>query len=93
MMDALSPDVARMERSEIREDNLTVPLPDSGLRPASGRHAAPPLWTRGELALFHPYLHDNWADEFVTLARDDEVWGFGDMLSTNGQGITTCKAR
>ena len=80
MMDALSPDVARMERSEIREDT-------------SPTSPAPPLWTRGELALFHPYLHDDWADEFVTLACDDEVWGFGDMLLTNGQGITACKAR
>ncbi len=69
-----------MARSEIREDAR----PDS---------TTPPLWARGELALFHPYLHDDWADEFVTLACDDEVWGFGDMLSTNGQGITACKAR
>jgi hypothetical protein len=87
-------DAARMPHGAIREDS---PM-DASLRPASGRRgattAAPPtLWTRGELALFHPYYHDDWADEFATLACDDEVWGFGDTLSTQGQGVAAWKTR
>ncbi|MBK6744762.1 MAG: hypothetical protein IPG66_18140 [Hydrogenophilales bacterium] len=71
-----------MQRSEIREGVS----PDSGLWPASGLRApsAPPLWTRGELALFHPYYHDDWADEFALISNDAGVWGFGDLLPANG---------
>ncbi len=81
-----------MQRSEIR-DNLS---PDSGLRPASGLRqgpATPPMWARGELALFHPYFQDDWADEFSTQACDDDVCGFGDMLSINTPGVAAWKTR
>ena len=82
---------ALMQASDSRPD----PAPDPGRQgtPGACETAAPPMWTRGELALFHPYYHDDWADEFVTLACDDEVWGFGDMLSLNRTGAALCKTR
>jgi hypothetical protein len=87
-MDTYRPGLIRTQLSEIR-DNLS---PDTG-RSEGSVTPQPPLWTRGELALFHPYFHDDWADEFSTQACDDDVWGFGDMLSINGPGVAAWKTR
>jgi hypothetical protein len=89
--------VARMQRSEIRGDTV----PDSGLRPASRLREASglrdegssPLWSRGELALFHPWFHDDWADEFAVIANDEGAWGFGDLLPGNAPETPTWKTR
>lgn len=83
-----------MQRSAIREDASL----DSGLRPASRLRDSndagdAPLWSRGELALFHPWLHDDWADEFAVIANDDGAWGFGDLLPANGPETPPWKSR
>lgn len=86
-----------MQRSEIRDtrDIRETAAPDSGLRPASGLpgEGHSPLWSRGELALFHPWFHDDWADEFAVIANDDGAWGFGDLLPANGPETPSWKTR